>query len=236
MTRIAVITLLLLSVLSCKKTPTDSPVVPPEVEGVYVGWGRPGNFGTNVKLEFDSTATGWHGNIEFSGVTTTLNVTEVSADQDTVRFEYIRGSTYRYLGVVSNVAVTLYVLEPSGLPTFVLNKELNGYNLSGDWNGLMYSQYLQSTQHADMYMDQQGVLYDGDVQSSFGFYTLIGDILQGGYENAAFYFSGEAPFSGERYPFRFDGQYVNPDSIVGIWQVNIPGGGDSGTFAFGRDF
>lgn len=177
----------------------------------------------NTRLEFDSTSTGWHGTIVYGGASTTLNITEISEHQDTIRFEYSRGSTYRYLGVVSGVAITLLVLEPSGHPSYILNKELGGYNLSGDWNGLMYSQYLQTTQPADLYVDQQGSLYDGDVLSSFGFYSLLGDILQGGSEGSGFYFSGEAAFSGTDYPFRFDGQFVTQDSIFGTWQVSFSG-------------
>jgi len=140
------------------------------------------------------------------------------------------------LGIVSAVAITIYVLEPAGQPTYVLNKERDGYNMSGDWNGVMYSQYLQRTEHVDMYMDQQGAFFDGDLQSNFGAYTLLGNVTHGALEGDGFFFAGTAPFSGTEYPFRFDGEFVNSDSITGLWQLTIPGGNDAGTFAFGRRF
>jgi hypothetical protein len=236
MIRVLLFSALFIVVVSCKKTPTNSPVIPPEVEGVYLGWGRPGNNAMNTRLEFDSTSSGWHGTIQYNGTSSSLTITEVSEDQDSVRFQYTRGATYRYLGVLTGVSITLYVLEPSGEQAYILNKAQNGFNLSGDWNGLMYSQYLQVTEPANLYVDQQGALYDGDIQSSFGFYTLIGDILQGGIDGDGFYLTGEATFSGTRYPLRFDGNFVTEDSIAGIWQVSISGGSDGGTFGFGRHF
>lgn len=237
--KIAIVLTIFVGILvGCKKTPTNSQEIPaPEAEGTFLGWGRPGGTWFNVKLDIDGTdSTGWSGTIAYGNSMSTLTVTEVSPDQDTIRFEYIRATTYRLLGIISGVAVTLFVLEPSGQPAYVLNKVQGNYNMSGDWNGLIYSQYLNSTEDAELFMDQQGVLFNGDVQANFGFYSLLGDITNGGQEGSAFYLAGTAPFGNGNYPFQFEGIYVTPDSILGTWILDVTGGGDSGTFAFGRRF
>lgn len=232
-----IVSLLVLSNLGCKKTPTDPPIPAPELNGTYVGWGRPGNSGYNVRLEFHATdSASWDSEIFYGGFGSSVSVTELSSDEDSVRLEYTRGTTYRLLGVVSNAAIHLYVLEPSGQPTYVLNKETAGYNLSGEWDGAMYSQLLQTTQPADLFLDQQGTFYDGSVQVQFGIYTLLGQINQGAIQDNGIYFGGTASFDGNRYPFRFDGEFVTQDSIAGYWQLNVTGGSDAGEFGFSRRF
>lgn len=223
---------------ACKKTPLNSDTLEsPQAAGSFVGWGRPGGDGYNVRLEINgSDSLGWNGTIEYAGSSAPLTVTEVTPDEDSIRFEFIRASTYRYLGVISSVAMTIFVLEPSGQPNFSINRERGGYNLSGDWNGLMYSQFLNTTEDADLFMDQQSNLFDGDVQSQFGFYTLMGAINSGTLDGDGFFFAGSAPYNGNNYPFRFDGSFVNRDSVSGTWQLDVTGGGDAGLFAFNRRF
>ncbi|NUO18262.1 hypothetical protein HUU59_02300 [bacterium] len=238
MTRVVLIIIGIAAMLGCKNTPTNSPEPPaPEAAGTYVGWGRPGGTGFNVRLTVaGSDTTEWTGAIYYGGSSSTLLITDVSVDEDSIRFEYTRGSAYRHLGVISGVAMTIFVLEPAGQPTYVLNRVQGSFNMSGDWDGLVYSQFLNITEDADLFMDHQGNLFNGDLESQFGFYSLLGNITNGGQQGSAFYLAGDAPYGGQSYPFQLDGNYVNPDSIVGVWILDVDGGGDSGSFAFGRRF
>lgn len=228
----------LVILFGCKKTPTDSgDTEAPQVTGSYVGWGMPGGTGFNMRIEIEEAdSANWDGTILYAGSTVPLTITSVSENEDSIRFEFTRASTYRYLGILSNVSMTIMVLEPAGQPTYFLNRERNGYNLSGDWDGWMYSQFLNTTEDAEMFMNHQGTLFDGDVESSFGFYNLLGDVTSGAQNGAGVSFWGTAPFDGGEYPFQFDGTFINRDSVNGSWQLSVSGGGDSGTFAFARRF
>lgn len=222
----------------CKKSPTGStPDAGPEVAGTYVGWGSPGGTGQNTLLEITQNDSGsWLGSISYGGLNSDIAVIEVSQDEDSVRFQYIRGSTYRLLGVFSNVAVTIHVLEPSGHPAYSLNKEIDGYNLSGEWHGQMYSQWLEDQSPALLYMDQQGAFYDGNVQTDYSLYTLQGIIDEGAMESDDFYFGGTTTGTFSGYEFRFDGSFEVQDSIVGTWYVVGNDLSDQGTFTFWRRF
>lgn len=233
-----VLLLSLAAVIGCKKTPTDSgEPEAPQAAGIFVGWGRPGGTGYNMRMEItEADSADWEGTVEYAGSIVPLIITSVSTNEDSVRFEFTRASTYRCLGVVSNVAMTIFVLEPSGQPTYSLSKVRGGYNLSGEWDGWMFSQFLNTTQDADLFMTHQGTLYSGSVESSFGFYTLLGNVEAGAQDGTGISFWGTAPYDGHDYPFRFDGNFINPDSVNGAWQLDVTGGGDAGTFAFARRF
>ncbi len=231
-----VITVIVL--MGCKKTPTDSgDSENPHVAGTFVGWGRPGGTGYNMRMVIsEEDSAQWEGIVEYAGSDVPMTITNVTTDEDSVRFEFTRGSTYRCLGVVSNVAMMIYVLEPAGQPNYTLSKVRGAYNLSGDWNGWMYSQFLNTTQNADLFIMQEGNLYTGSVESQFGFYTLLGDVTGGAQDGTGISIWGTAPYEGQEYPFRLDGRYINPDSVNGTWQLDVTGGGDTGTFAFSRRF
>lgn len=227
----------LILVGSCKKTPVNPPPLPePELEGSYVGWGRPGGTGQNVWLELVYSNGDWNGRIQYGGQISGIEVTDVSSGEDSVRFEYERGNMYRCLGIVSSFALTIYILEPAGQPTYTLNREENGYNLSGFWDGLIYSQLLEDWREAELFVDQQGSLYNGDLEAQMTLYTILGDINDGAQEGDAFYFAGLTEFDNNDHPFRFDGEFVNSDSVAGVWQIALPNGQDVGEFRLWRRF
>ncbi len=237
-TLIVLLTAAFMILTGCKKSLTGStPDGGLEVVGSYVGWGHPGGTGQNTLLEIALNDSGsWLGSIKYGGLKSDIAITEVSQDEDSIRFQYIRGDTYRLLGVLSNVAITLYVVEPSGQPTFSLNQENGGFNLSGEWHGQMYSQWLEDQSTALMYMDQQGAFYDGNVQTNYSLYTLQGIIDAGAMESNNFYFGGTTTGTFGGLEFRFDGSYVIQDSIAGTWYVTGNDLGDQGTFSFWRRF
>lgn len=222
----------------CKRSPTGGTVVPaPEVDGSYVGWGRPGGSGRNVRLGLAESDSGeWIGSIKYGNLTNDVLVTEVSDDEDSVRFQYTRGETYQVLGVLSSVGIDLFVLEPNGQPAYTLNKEVDGYNLSGEWDGQMYSEWLEDQSAASLYLDQQGAFYDGNVESDYSLYSLVGEIDGGAMEASDFYFGGVTTGSFGGYDFRFNGTFENQDSIAGTWYVTGNELYDQGTFTFWRNF
>jgi len=235
---LVVICLSLLALVGCKKTPVDPPVLPePQADGGYVGWGRPGGTGQNVWLEIAQPDTGgWLSRILYGGSLSDVLVTDVSEGEDTVRFEYSRGNTYRCLGVVTGYAITIYILEPAGQPTYTLNRETAGLNLSGEWHGRMFSQLLGDWRDAELFVDQQGSLFDGDLEAHMTLYDILGDVNDGAQEGVGFFVSGLTPIANADSPFRLDGSYVTRDSLAGMWQIALPNGQDAGDFAFLRRF
>ncbi len=223
---------------ACKKTPVDPPPLPvPEANGSYVGWGRPGGTAQNVWLQIVQSEGGaWSGQIQYNRTNSLVTVTEVTADEDTIRFEYTRGNTYRCLGVLSSFAISIYILEPSGQPTYVLNREEFGLNLSGDWSGLMYSNLLGEWRDAELFMDQQSDIFIGSAFSSLSLYTVDADLNDGVLDGTGFYFSGITRMDNLDLPVRFDGAFVYRDSIAGSWQISLPDGQDGGQFRFVRSF
>ncbi len=228
----------LIMTVGCKKSPTNStPIAIAEVEGTYVGWGRPEGIGQNVRLTFAESDSGlWLGSIRYDGTTLPLTVTYVSVEDDSVTFEFTRFNTHRMLGLVSDVAIRLNVLDPQGQPAYTLNRVIGGYNLSGEWRGAMFSDVLQDDAESLLYVDQQGVLFDGDIRATFAFSTLSGRIDEGAILGSSFFFGGNTDGSQSGFPFRFDGQFVNSDSMAGSWQVSGNNVFGSGTFLFRRRF
>lgn len=235
---VLIFSVLLITTFSCKKSPTNStPIAIAEVEGTYIGWGRPESIGQNVRLTFIESDSGlWQGSIRYDGTTLPVTVTYVSMESDSVMFEFSRFNTYRMLGLVADVAIRLNVLEPQGQPTYTLNRIINGFNLSGEWRGMLFSDLLQDDAESLLYVDQQGVLFDGDIRATFPFSTLSGRIDEGGILGSSFFFGGNTDGSQSGFPFRFDGQFVNPDSMAGSWQVSGNNIFGSGTFLFRRRF
>ncbi|MCB9357296.1 MAG: hypothetical protein H6506_00880 [Calditrichaeota bacterium] len=227
-----------IGVSSCKKSPTGgTDTLPPEASGSYVGWGRPGNVGQNVRLALSEGDSGvWQGAITYGDNTTLISVSTVSETRDSVEFEYTRFVQYDLLGVFSEASVVLTVLQPSGQPSYTLNKEINGRNLSGEWRGTMFSEYLQDDAAATLYVDQLGALFDGDIRAPYSFYTLSGDINSGSMQNLSFYLGGVTGSDFPGYSFRLDGSFGTPDSISGSWQVYGNSVYDYGAFVFTREF
>ncbi|MBK6767216.1 MAG: hypothetical protein IPG71_13265 [bacterium] len=230
--------LCLLAVAGCKKTPIDSTAASPELDGAFVGWGRPEGTGQNVELVFAQADSGnWSGQITYGGLITGVVVTEVSEDEDSVRFQYIRGTTpYRLVCVASSVAIQLYVLEPSGQPTYLLYYAHDERNLSGKWSGSMRSDYYDTVTYPTAYINQAGSIFSGDIESDYIFWHFTGDIDRGALQNDAFYFGGVSTGLEDGYAFRFDGEFTAPNTINGQWTIWGTDFNDNGTYTLSRDF
>lgn len=222
----------------CKKTPTDSPVAQPELEGTFVGWGRPDGTYQNVALGFTQSDSGaWSGAITYAGLANSVIVTGVSEAEDSVWFSYVRGMVFhQMLGLVSSVDIEVVGIEPSGQPSYRLYYERGGRNLSGKWTGAMHSDYYEAATYPTIYLDQAGTIFSGDIEADYIFWHLTGDIDRGALQNDAFYFAGVSTGSYAGYSFRFDGDFVGSDSLSGHWTIWSSDFNDSGTFILERGF
>jgi hypothetical protein len=203
-----------------------------------VGTGSLGGGPTNVLLVLSGLdSTGYHsGTISYRSVTSTL--TDVVADglSDTVRFAYSRdNTTYRVWALQQSTGIALHFLEPASIPAVNLNREIDGYNLSGLWEGEMSSTAFQGQQPATMTMDQTGEFFLGTVQVSF-YEPWTFSLNDGNVSGSAFQIAGAVSTSGGELSAILEGSYAGPDSVTGTWSAGTNGEFDRGDFLFTRTF
>lgn len=208
---------------------------PPEPQGSYVGFGNLGSGNVNIALYIETVDTlgNLAGTIGYDGQTIQLNPIYTDSAIDTLWFNYTRGSTlYRVRSLIQTNGLTLNYLEPDNITSFRVNREFDGYNMTGLWSGTMTSNQLQVSRNATMAMDQQGQLFYGSIEVSF-FYLWIFTVENGVGNEDAFQLSGTANVSGDSYEAVLVGQYISVDAITGMWESP---GIDQGEFTFTRSF
>lgn len=226
-----------LAVVGCKKTPTDSPVAEPELEGHFIGWGSPSGIDQNVEIAFARNDSGtWSAEITYAGVTTPVAIVSVSEGEDSVSFWYTRGSVnFQLQGVVTSVDILLHVIEPSGQPSYRLYRARDGRNMSGKWTGVMQSDYYPAQTFPNIYLDQAGSIFSGDLEADYIFWHLTGIVDRGAQQADAFYFGGVSTGTYSGYSFRFDGEFVADNAVSGYWTIWSSDFNDSGTFSLNRE-
>ncbi|RPH94074.1 hypothetical protein EHM69_08350 [candidate division KSB1 bacterium] len=231
--------LLFLLVLSgCKTWPDDDPIPQPELAGTYVGAGNIGGGLTNVLMQITGpdSAGALSGAIRYRSVITSFSSLLQDSTGDTLRFRYLRNSTvYRAWVYVGAAGLTVHFEEPDDIPAFRLNREVDGYNLSGLWVGPMTSSSAQEERAATMDMDQQGQSFYGTVDVSF-YRTLQFHLTSGAASVASFEMSGILTIGTTDYPAFFSGQYYAPDTVHGYWQAGSSGEVDHGEYLYFRSF
>jgi len=228
---------LLLAISSCKKFPPDPGPPEKSLAGIYDGSGQLDGSATNVRVEFaQDSLSRWIGGIRYRGALTYFESIQLDSTQDTVRFSYHRNDVYHQAwAIISGVGLAVHFTTPTGIPEFRVNREQDGVNMSGAWNGFMYSRLLSTTRPAVMTMDQRDQLFSGALTVVLWETTLF-QVNSGVANPPSFQISGTAYLGTDTSPCLLYGSYVTSDSLVGNWQLGQNGDVDQGTFSLGRSF
>jgi hypothetical protein len=238
MHRLFPILLLVLAVSGCRHYNDDPIDIGTALQGTYVGSGNLGGGTVNIVLSVvgPDSLSRYSGAIRYDGAITDFSSVRVDSTQDSIHFEYTRRSTvYRLWSLTGPSGLVLNYTQPSGIASIRVNREMEGYNLSGVWGGAMSSSGLQIQNSAVMTMDQSGQLFTGTVRVVlFDTYNFV--VQSGTLSRAAFQLNGTVRLSSVDYPGTFYGTFVSRDSVSGSWQVGNNASIDQGYFAFGRSF
>jgi hypothetical protein len=232
--------------MGCKKSPIDShDPIPATATGSYVGYGNLGQGDLNIWLSVitdegasDTTVIpSLIGYIKFSGVQDRLISITTNEAQDTLAIQFARNSiVYRATSPISTIGLEFTFSMPTSLSVLRLNREIGGANMSGWWQGTMYSIGYSILSDATMRMDQPGVDFFGDLDVEF-VSNLHGDIDNGAVSAPDFEFEGTGRYGTYTSDIYFSGSYVHQDTIAGNWQVGSDNLiYDSGSFQFYRNF
>jgi hypothetical protein len=229
-------------IAGCRKAADEKPASSGAVlQGSYVGIAQISGNNQNVLLTVagpDSAGT-IVGAIHHSGGAWTLATATLDSSGDTLRFTYqpaeISPNTYAARAVIGATGLSIHYVSPPTIPDFVVNREVNGTNMSGLWNGMVYSRSLINWRSATMDMDQSGQLYGGSVDFSLG-QNVHCNITTGVTSGGSFQISGTARRGQIDYPIVFNGHYATLDSLVGDWLMGTNGTEDEGSFAFRRSY
>ncbi len=231
--------LILTLMIGCKTSPTNS--IPAEtaiLAGTYVGSGNPGNGLTNILMEFnESDSTNYFtGAIRYQSEITSFEYIQVDSSLDTVRFRYYRNNVlHSAWGLIEAYGIPLHFTEPSGISEFRLNRELQGFNMSGQWAGLITSQYSVEPMDITMSMDQQGQLFFGTISAAIP-YNAAFTFSSGVANESTFQLVGTVYISPYTIPVYWNGSYLAPDTITGSWQADDNPAYDYGQFLLYRPF
>lgn len=222
----------------CRHFPDEPKNVQQPLQGSYVGTGNLDGTATNVSMAITGPDSSGHytGDIGYRGALTPLDSIKRDSTGDTLRFQYTRNSVFhRAWAGVSSGGFALQFTEPTGIPPFRLNREIGGYNMSGQWSGTLYSGFLRAQRNATMAMEQQGSIFLGTLHV---YLVQSADLTlsSGAYNRNAFQISGTSHMAGTDYPVSMTGNYVNHDSISGNWQIGANAEIDAGSFDLGRSF
>jgi hypothetical protein len=224
----------------CKKWPNESST--PQaitLQGTYVGAAQVQNAPVNVLLEITGPDTAGHysGRIRLYHQIISLDTVTATSDLDTVWFNFSVGdaSPVQYQAYALDVTNNLVVqfTAPAGIPSFHMNKESLGANLTGYWTGFMTGSALPDSRSAIMSMDQQGLFFIGTVDVTF-FETDHFVINHGQQNTPAIQFDGSMHVGTAYYSALFYGNFLTSDSISGNWQAGQNGSQDFGQFVFHR--
>jgi hypothetical protein len=229
-----------LMTVGCRHFPDQPKPVQQPLQGSYVGIGNlnADHSATNVSMAIEGPDSLGHytGQIGYLSVVTTLDSVVRDSTGDTLIIRYTRNSAiYRPLARVTSSGMTVHFTQPTGIAAFLMNREVNGYNMTGMWVGKIYSNGLGVLRDATMTMDQEGTLFQGTVNVNL-FQSAQFNLSSGSYNAGTFQISGTARMAGNDYPVLMAGNFVNVDSLSGNWQLGTNGGDDAGTFYMGRSF
>ena len=233
--------LLVLLAAGCKHFSNEPTAVALALQGSYVGQANL-NGSSQPAINMSLSITGpdslgkYAGSIGYSSVVTALDSISRDSTGDTLRFSYTRSPTlYRLWALVNSAGLEVHYTAPTGIAVFRLNREIGGFNMSGTWNGLLYSNFLQQSRNTAMAMDQEGSSFYGTLTVTL-LESAQFNFRSGAYNGSAFQLGGTVHYAGTDYPLSWGGNYVTHDSITGTWQAGTNGEIDGGTFYLGRRF
>jgi hypothetical protein len=224
----------------CKHYPDNPQDTQVPLQGSYVGLGNldhaSDTYNISLALTGPDSAGHYAGQIGYRSVLTDLATVLRDSTGDTLRFQYLRNNTaYSAWALFSTTGLQVHFVAPTGIDAFRLNREIGGFNMSGYWQGLMYSVNLQQQTGAAMSMDQEGSSFYGTLDANLFEHAEI-SFRSGGYNGSSFQMTGTMRISSSDYPVLVAGNYVTHDSIAGSWEAGSNGSYDRGTFAMGRRF
>jgi hypothetical protein len=238
--RMAMVMLALaLALTGCRTWPDDStPLEPPAAEGSYVGSGTLGGGATNVLMAVNGPDTSGQldGAIRYRSQIISLEDIYRVPDSDTLWFRYRRDNVlHRAWALLGGNGLAVHFTEPVGIPTFRLNREIAGYNMSGSWRGLMSSTALQLQSDATLSMDQQGQSFYGTAETAFiqsAHFELNNGVANAG----SFHLTGTLYEGTASVSTLLVGTYLARDTLDGNWDAGENGSVDRGEFWFYRSF
>ena len=236
--RVLFVFVLTVLVLSCRKWPSDSRPGSETGEASFVGIGNLGGGSTNVLVVLSGLEAGRYasGSITYRSATSTFTELDATEAGDTVRFAYSRsGTDYAGWALNTSTGLAMTFTQPSGITPFTVNRELDGFNMTGYWSGDMSSTVIEGQRTANLAMDQAGSLFLGSADVSF-FEPWTFTFTSGTQNVASFQIVGSVSTSGGSYDAQFTGNYSGPDSIGGWWSAGSEGEIDGGEFLFTRSF
>jgi hypothetical protein len=222
----------------CKHFNDDQVQSSLSLAGTYVGHGTLDNSDRNLVLSITGpdSLNQYLGIIHYHDVSTDFTSVSLDSTKDTLRLTYSRDNViYHIWSLTGSNGLILHFTQPSDIADIRVNRELDGYNMTGIWNGDMSSTGLGIENGATMTMDQLGQLYAGQVNVSL-FQTYAFQINSGTASRAAFQMSGTVRLNSVDYPGYFVGNFVNSDSIYGTWQAGQSVVIDEGYFGFARTY
>ena len=223
---------------SCRQTAPVDAQQPTETLTSYVGIASFSAVPTNVLIvasqSADAPAT-LSGSITYQSQHTDFAEITLSDDGDTLRFNYVRSNVlYRAWAVKSSVDLRVHFTEPTGIPVFRLNRETNGHNMTGIWNGEMSSTFAPGPQSVTLVMDQTGTVFTGETSVNF-FEPWTFELSTGSVSGSAFELSGSVHGS-STVPTSWQGYYVGFDTLTGTWNAGGEAEIDGGEFFLSRWF
>lgn len=240
--RIAAAALLLCLVTlwnGCKTWPEEvGPDGPPEAQGTYVGSIDIEGGVVNMLLSVigPDSADHYTGSVRYRSQITSFEDIYRTQTGDTLWFRYRRNETvYRAWALLDYGGLTVHFIEPSGISVAFLNRELDGYNLSGVWNGLMTSATMPEQRTASMSMDQQGQAFYGTVYVTF-FHPVQLEITSGVVSQENYHLYGNMRVGTSTTIMDMTGYYYSRDTVTGYWQAGSNGSVDHGEYLFYRTY
>lgn len=223
----------------CRTWPDDSSTnEPAAAEGSYVGNGNLGGGSTNILMAVvgPDSAGLFNGGIRYRSQITSFEDIYRVTNSDSLWLRYHRDNVlHRAWAMIGNNGLSIHFVEPTGIPTFRVNREIGGYNMSGAWNGSMSSTTWQLQNDASLTMDQQGQSFVGSVETAF-FQTIRFEVNNGVANGNSFHLNATM-FSGtSRYTALIYGTYSARDTTAGYWEAGENGSVDNGQFLFFRSF
>lgn len=225
--------------MGCRSWPEDTgDNTPAETQGSYVGNANLGGGSGNILLTVGGpdSLESLRGTIRYRSVVSEFEEIFRVTDSDSLWFSYRRDNvTYRAWASISHTGMTVSFLDPSGIPAFRVNREIDGYNMSGTWNGRISSTYWQLQNDAAMTMEQEGQSFIGVLETSFRQFVRF-EINNGVVNEGSFHLNAEM-FSGtSRNTAILYGSYLTRDTTTGFWETGNDGVTDNGQFILYRSF
>ena len=223
----------------CRSWPDDTtPLEPPIAEGSYVGAGTLGGGATNVLMGINGPDTSGQldGAIRYRSQIIELEDIFRVQDADTLWFRYRRDDVLqRAWGLLGGTGLAVHFVEPADIPTFRLNREIAGYNMSGRWRGLMSSTALPQESEATLSMDQQGQSFYGTAETVF-IQSARFELDNGVANESSYHLTGTLYEGTGSAAVLMVGTYLARDTMQGNWDAGENGSVDRGAFWFYRSF